>query len=53
MTGNYIKENLNLNEYFFGKNLDQLLTVDKFVAFQKQLQAEVNKMEVKMNKFFI
>jgi hypothetical protein len=47
MTGSVIKENSALNEYFFGENLSQLLTVKKFIDFQRKLQAEVIKMEVK------
>lgn len=45
MTGSVIKDNPTLNEYFFGKNLNELLTVEKFVKFQRQLQSEVIKME--------
>lgn len=48
MTGSVIRENPHLNEYFFGRNLDQLLTVEKFVSFQKQLQAEVVRMEFEL-----
>lgn len=46
MTGSVIKENSTLNDYFFGKNRDQLLTAKKFSEFQKRLQAEVIRMEV-------
>ena len=46
MTGSVIKENNTLNDYFFGKNRDQLLTVQKFTDFQRSLQTEVIKMEV-------
>jgi Ca2+-binding EF-hand superfamily protein len=49
MTGSVIKENSNLNEYFFGKNKDQLLTVKKFSEFHRQLQFEVLKIEVDFN----
>jgi Ca2+-binding EF-hand superfamily protein len=45
MTGSVIKGNSVLNNYFFGPNLDQLLTVDKFTKFQKSLQSEVVRME--------
>ena len=47
MTGSVIKGNSSLNEYFFGHDLKQLLTADKFIGFQRQLQDEVIKMEVK------
>jgi hypothetical protein len=46
MTGSVIKENAVLNEFFFGKSRNELLTCEKFLDFQKQLQAEVIKMEV-------
>lgn len=45
MTGNVIKENSALNEYFFGKDLNASLTTKKFTDFQKKLQDEVIKME--------
>lgn len=45
MTGNVIKENSALNEYFFGKDLSGCLTTKKFTEFQKKLQDEVIKME--------
>jgi hypothetical protein len=45
MTGSVIRNNSNLNEYFFGHDLKGLLTVDKFIAFQKRLQDEVCRME--------
>ena len=48
MTGSVIRENHKLNEYFFGPNLDQLLTVERFVEFQRRLQAEVIKMEFEL-----
>ncbi len=41
-----IKINSALHAYFFGPNSKELLTVDKFIKFQKQLQNEVVKMEV-------
>lgn len=47
MTGSVIKENSKLNEYFFGNDLSELLTVQKFIEFQKKLQNEVIQMEVK------
>jgi len=46
MTGSVIKSNTVLNEFFFGKSRGDLLTCEKFLDFQKQLQAEVIKMEV-------
>lgn len=45
MTGNVIKENSALNEFFFGKDLSENLTTKKFTRFQKKLQDEVIKME--------
>lgn len=45
MTGNIIRENSALNEYFFGKDLSAYLTAKKFTDFQKKLQDEVFKME--------
>lgn len=47
MTGSVIKENSCLNEFFFGKDLDQLLTSQKFTDFQRKLQTEVIRMEVR------
>ena len=49
MTGSVIKENSSLNKYFFGKDFKELLTVEKFIDFQKNLQREVIKMEVSSN----
>ena len=46
MTGSVIKENTALNDYFFGKNRTELLTLQKFLDFQNNLQNEVVKMEV-------
>jgi hypothetical protein len=46
MTGSVLKGNSTLNEYFFGPDCDQLLTVKKFTDFQKQLQAECIQKEV-------
>lgn len=40
MTGSVLKGNSTLNQYFFGPENDELLTVKKFTDFQKQLQAE-------------
>lgn len=45
MTGSVIKENSNLNEYFFGSERSELLTVQKFTEFQRKLQSEVIRME--------
>jgi Ca2+-binding EF-hand superfamily protein len=45
MTGSVIRHNSSLEEHFFGHDRKGLLTVDKFIAFQKQLQEEVIKME--------
>ncbi|CAF0890440.1 unnamed protein product [Brachionus calyciflorus] len=45
MTGSVIKENSNLNDYFFGKDHSVLLTSKKFTDFQEKLQNEVIKME--------
>ena len=46
MTGSVIKGNSTLNEYFFGSDKSELLTAQKFVDFQKNLQAECIKKEV-------
>lgn len=40
-TGNILRENSILNQYFFGENLDQLLSVEKFLQFYEQLQNEI------------
>lgn len=48
MTGSVIRENHHFNEYLFGPNLDQLLTVERFVEFQRRLQAEVVRMEFEL-----
>lgn len=48
MTGSVIRENQLLNEYFFGENLDQLLTVERFLEFQRKLQVEVIRMEFEL-----
>ena len=53
MTGSVLKGNKNLNEYFFGKENDQLLTVEKFIDFQKKLQAEVMQKEVTNTYFYV
>lgn len=40
MTGSVIKGNSTLNDYFFGPERVELLTVKKFIEFQEKLQAE-------------
>jgi calcium uptake protein 1, mitochondrial len=45
MTGSVIKNNSTLNQFFFGRDLSELLTCDKFIEFQSRLQAEVIRME--------
>ncbi|CAF4469697.1 unnamed protein product, partial [Rotaria sp. Silwood2] len=44
-TGNILRETSILNQYFFGENLDQLLTIDKFLQFYDQLQYEILQLE--------
>jgi len=44
-TGNILRETSIVNQYFFGENLDQLLTVDKFLQFYEQLQNEILQLE--------
>ncbi|CAF1449602.1 unnamed protein product [Adineta ricciae] len=44
-TGNILRETSILNHYFFGENLDQLLSVDKFLQFYEQLQNEILQLE--------
>lgn len=44
-TGNILRETSIVNQYFFGENLDQLLTIDKFLQFYDQLQDEILKLE--------
>lgn len=46
MTGSVIKENSALINYFFGDDKKELLTVEKFIDFQKSLQKEMIKIEV-------
>jgi hypothetical protein len=50
MTGSVLKENETLNEYFFGSDLSELLTVQKFTDFHRKFQAEVVEMEVRLRK---
>lgn len=38
--------NSALSTYFFGANLKQKLTIEKFLEFQKQLQTEILSLEV-------
>jgi calcium uptake protein 1, mitochondrial len=52
MTGSVVKENSALINYFFGNNKKDLLTVEKFVAFQKSLQKEMIRIEV-LEKFYL
>lgn len=46
MTGSVLKDNKSLNEYFFGKDWNELLTFERFTHFQKRLQTEVMRKEV-------
>ena len=47
VTGNTIKSiNTGLTKFFFGDKLDQKLTIEKFLEFQKQLLLEILKIEV-------
>ncbi|XP_074648377.1 calcium uptake protein 1, mitochondrial-like [Tubulanus polymorphus] len=46
VTGNTIKPfNSALTAFFFGKDLDQKLTIEKFLEFQNQLKKDVLKLE--------
>jgi len=38
-----------LTTYFFGENLDEKLTIEKFLDFQQQLQTEILGLEVIYN----
>ncbi|GAB6028462.1 hypothetical protein CHUAL_002622 [Chamberlinius hualienensis] len=45
-TGNiFMGVNSALSMYFFGENLDQKLTIEKFLDFQQQLQTEILSLE--------
>ena len=44
-TGNILRETSIVNQYFFGENLDQLLTMEKFLQFYEQLQNEILQLE--------
>ena len=44
-TGNILRENSIVNQYFFGENLDQLLSIEKFLQFYEQLQTEILQLE--------
>ena len=47
VTGNTLKSmNTGLAEYFFGPGLDQKLTFQRFLTFQRQLQREILNIEV-------
>jgi len=47
VTGNTLKSmNSGLAEYFFGTGLDQKLTFQRFLTFQRQLQREILSIEV-------
>lgn len=46
VTGNTLKAmSSGLSSYFFGPKLDQKLTVEKFLDFQRQLQTEILRLE--------
>ena len=52
VTGNTLKSmNTGLAEFFFGGGLDQKLTFQRFLAFQRQLQREILSIEVDCLKF--
>jgi hypothetical protein len=53
MTGSVIKGNSTLNEYFFGPENTNLLTVQKFIDFQTRLQSECIKKEVNFLKIVL
>ena len=40
MTGSVLKDNKSLNEYFFGKECNELLTVERFTQFLKKIKSE-------------
>jgi hypothetical protein len=40
--------NSALTTYFFGPNMKQKLTIEKFLEFQQQLQREILSLEVKL-----
>jgi len=40
--------NSALTTYFFGPNMKQKLTIEKFLEFQHQLQREILSLEVKL-----
>jgi len=48
VTGSVLSAHVNsgIKEYFFGKNLEKRLTVQRFIQFQKNLQQEVMYLEV-------
>ena len=43
---NYIGQSSALSKYFFGQNLKEKLTIDKFLNFQRELQIELLTSEV-------
>ena len=42
--------NSALTTYFFGPNMKQKLTIEKFLEFQHQLQREILSLEVKLQQ---
>ena len=55
-TGNILKDNSILNQFFFGENLDQMLTLERFLQFYEELQNEIlilefNHLKLNSNKF--
>lgn len=44
--------NSALSTYFFGPNMDEKLTIEKFLDFQHQLQKEILSLEVKENLIY-
>ncbi|XP_006820556.2 calcium uptake protein 1 homolog, mitochondrial-like [Saccoglossus kowalevskii] len=51
VTGSTLAHHINsaLTTYFFGENMDQKLTINKFIEFQTRLQEEILKLE--FNRF--
>lgn len=45
--------NSALTTYFFGENLDEKLTIEKFLGFQQQLQTEILGLEVSKQVIYL
>lgn len=53
-TGNTFKGvNSALTTYFFGPNMKQKLTIEKFLDFQEQLQKEILNLEVHKQIYYV